>query len=231
MDQAFLEASTKCQQWQKGLRPNAKGSFWHDPDPPSRLQSGRYPVANGPEQAALSGPILPNPPSALLVSAPRSRVLCPLFRLGRGYPISAPSSSERHKRDHPLRNTATVQPCNTRLGSQFARLWQQLHHLGHRVANDDPRRPTSAGLQADKITSVGCLPQLAGLIRKQRPNRPPAIAPLLKIPFGGYPAVVAAELAVHRGGDAGLTCTRDERKHRPQKRFPAREHTCAVWSP
>jgi hypothetical protein len=80
------------------------------------------------------------------------------------------------------------------------RFRQQLHHFRHRIAKDDPRRPTAAGLPVDEIASVGCVPQLAGLIRKQRPNRPPAIAPLLKIPFGGYPAVVAAELAVHRGG-------------------------------
>jgi hypothetical protein len=33
----------------------------------------------------------------------------------------------------------------------FARLWQQLHHFRHRIAKDDPRRPTSAGLTTDEV--------------------------------------------------------------------------------
>jgi hypothetical protein len=45
-------------------------------------------------------------------------------------------------------------PCNgatPRSRTQFARLWQQLHHFRHRIAKDDPRRPTSAGLTTDEV--------------------------------------------------------------------------------
>ena len=151
-------------------------------------------------KAALSSSISPIPPSPL-VSAPRSHVLCPLFGYVADTRSQPPPLRKGHERGHSLRNTATTFNTATPPSrTQFARLRQQLHHFRHRIAKDDPRRPNSPVLQVDEVTSVGCVPQLAGLIRKQRPNRPPAIAPLLKIPFGGYPAVVAAELAVHRGG-------------------------------
>jgi hypothetical protein len=56
-----------------------------------------------------------------------------------------------------LRNGAAVPilRCNARAGAaertdrsqiQFARLGWQLHHFGHRITKDDPRRPTSARL-------------------------------------------------------------------------------------
>jgi hypothetical protein len=53
-------------------------------------------------------------------------------------------------------NTATP-----RSRTQFARFWQQLHHFRHRIAKDNPRTPTSAGLQVDEVAPVDCVPQPA----------------------------------------------------------------------
>ena len=47
----------------------------------------------------------------------------------------------------------------TRSFTQFAGLWQQLHHLRHRIADDDPRRPTSAGLKIDEVAKLSSLPE------------------------------------------------------------------------
>jgi hypothetical protein len=41
--------------------------------------------------------------------------------------------------------SATPQQCNTQSLTQFARLGQKPHHFGHRIADDDARRPTSPG--------------------------------------------------------------------------------------
>src|SRR6267378_2947457 len=48
----------------------------------------------------------------------------------------------------------SLQRCNTRSGSQFARLWQQLQHFPHRIAEDDLRGPTSTGLSIDEIETA-----------------------------------------------------------------------------
>jgi hypothetical protein len=47
--------------------------------------------------------------------------------------------------------------------TKFARLRQQLEHFRHRIAEDYPRRPTSAGLKIDEIVS-------GGYVRHDRPN-------------------------------------------------------------
>src|ERR1700730_18057483 len=43
--------------------------------------------------------------------------------------------------------------------TKFARLWQQLHHFRHRIADDDPRRPTSAGFKIDEVAKLRSLPE------------------------------------------------------------------------
>src|ERR1700730_3948891 len=56
------------------------------------------------------------------------------------------------------------QYCNgatLRSRTQFARLWQQLHHFRHRIAKDDPRRPTSAGFQVHEVAKPRSLPEPA----------------------------------------------------------------------
>src|SRR5712675_2514733 len=58
--------------------------------------------------------------------------------------------------------SATLQRCNTRSGSQFARLWQQLQHFPHRIAADDLRGPTSTGLSIDEIELLACQPAQKG---------------------------------------------------------------------
>src|ERR1700739_3095904 len=68
------------------------------------------------------------------------------------------------------------QHCNAatpRLGSQFASLWQQLHHLRHRIADDNPRRPTSAGLKIDEVAKPSSLPKPTTghtLVQRQLPR-------------------------------------------------------------
>src|SRR5260370_14382080 len=56
----------------------------------------------------------------------------------------------------------SLQRCNTRSGSQFARLWQQLQHFPHRIAEDDLRGPTSTGLSIDEIELLACQPAEKG---------------------------------------------------------------------
>src|SRR6266404_5777855 len=70
--------------------------------------------------------------------------------------------------------SATLQRCNTRSGSQFARLWQQLQHFPHRIAEDDLRGPTSTGLSIDEIELLACQPAEKGEggILRQSPKRP-----------------------------------------------------------
>src|SRR5260370_29323428 len=47
----------------------------------------------------------------------------------------------------------------TRSFTQFTRLGQKPHHFGHRIAEDDARRPTSPGLKIDEIAKPGSLPE------------------------------------------------------------------------
>jgi len=108
-------------------------------------------------KAALSSSISPTPPSPL-VSAPRSHVLCPLFGYVADTRSQPPPLRKGHERGHSPKYCNDIQHCNTRSGTQFARLWQQLHHFGHRIAKDDPRRSTSADLQVDEIAPVGRVP-------------------------------------------------------------------------
>jgi hypothetical protein len=54
-----------------------------------------------------------------------------------------------------------VQRCNTSITRPIARLWKQLHHFRHRIAKNDPCRPTSAGLKIDEVAPVGGVPQPA----------------------------------------------------------------------
>jgi len=100
-----------------------------------RLQPGRYRVVNGPEQVALH----------------TIRNYCNIATLDPAKGMSRVIPS------------AALQRCNTsirRSGSQFARLGQKPHHFGHRIADDDPRRPTSAGLKMDKVTPARLHPTL-----------------------------------------------------------------------
>jgi hypothetical protein len=53
--------------------------------------------------------------------------------------------------------SATLERYNNRSFTQFARVWQQLHHFRHRIADDDPRRPTSAGLKIDEVAKLSSL--------------------------------------------------------------------------
>jgi len=51
--------------------------------------------------------------------------------------------------------SATRQHCNTAVldhAPKFGRLWQQIHHFQHRIAKNDPRRPTSPGLKINGAT-------------------------------------------------------------------------------
>src|SRR5437660_12416343 len=59
-----------------------------------------------------------------------------------------------------MSSPATLQQCNTRSGSQFVRLGKQLHHFRHRIAKNDPRRPTSARLSVRNTTSCDGLTRL-----------------------------------------------------------------------
>ena len=57
--------------------------------------------------------------------------------------------------------SATLQCCSTSIRHPVRRLGQQLRHFQHRLAENDLRRPTSAGLAVDEIAPVGCVPHPA----------------------------------------------------------------------
>jgi hypothetical protein len=68
-----------------------------------------------------------------------------------------------HAKEEGRLPSATLQRRNTQLGNQFTRLGQQVHHFGHRIGKDDPRRPASAGFKIEEVTPIGCIPEPAAI--------------------------------------------------------------------
>jgi hypothetical protein len=83
---------------------------------------------------------------------------------------------------HPPRSEPTSKPAGLHLKARLRLSHdrglphrQQLDHFRHRIAEDDPRRPTSSGLPVGEVAPVGCVPQPAlSSQRRVRSGPPPS---------------------------------------------------------